>query len=1049
MIESIDAEGYSTRYAYDDEHHLQRLEYPSGIVFRFVYDQAGRCVETWGAFPGGVDPALSPEAPKALHDGRPAKGIYHCLFEYDGDYTEVVDSVRFQRFFRGPADQIAKAVSARGGVTERTFDDRSRETSLTDPTGATWIRRYDDMDEIVHEAGPDGETITIRRDPLGRELEVVDPAGGTTTIERDEDGEMLAMRDQKGGTVRFLQLERGAARKAFDERGGRHLFEYDAHGNCVARTFPNGGRYEFTYDYWGRLLRSRNPLGHELNFRFTSSGRLKQIVDQLGRTTEQRYDGMGNLVSESEPDGSTTTYEYGGLNWLTRIIHADRTELRAFYNREGWITSLVNELGETSTRSHFADGNLRSETRFHGAKIQYQRDLLGRIIGYDEGDGPHQLKLSPSGQLLEHVASDDTSVHYEYDARGDLTLAASADVTLAFTPDPTGQIIKESVTVEGRTYTVWSGRDEAGDRRLLRTSLGHELAVKRDALGRVAELNDSAGPVLSIQRSLVGAVDRISLPGGGAILDTRDAANRLRRRLVTSPDDVWPSNGPAWVGGPRPGAMDRRYDYTKVDELYSVSTSTGDTDVFEYDLRHRLVQRQNSRGRREELRVDPCSNYAELEAGVPQRRYAAGNRLTTCKNNEYHYDRKGFLVEKTVLPEGGGDPERWRYTWDVLGLLQDVERPDGLRVEFKYDAFARRVAKRTLRGGAVLSRYHYIWDLASLLHEVKLGADGEPDSVRTYLYEDPDDVMPLGHRDTGGAGWVYYVEDVIGTPTDLIDARGRLLGRLQYTTFGKAEPAPGSKETTQFRFPGQYADPDTGLHYNRFRFYDPEVGRYISPDPIGYWGGFNLFAYGPNPIGWQDLYGLDIAELTGAPGSFRDFAHGGDAAIMRGGQQGYESGGAAVVPGAHSAPKGANPRNVGCGEQKFAKDLTDFNKTPRGQSVPSNERKYKLKGQRPPCPTCHAAMMRAAADTNSTIDYTWEQPKGVQNRVRYKGNAAETCNVTGQGTAGQAVVAGYDHQMMPGANPKSQTKQGYYGVAFGSQSDQTYANQEKDRKSGK
>lgn len=194
---------------------------------------------------------------------------------------------------------------------------------------------------------------------------------------------------------------------------------------------------------------------------------------------------------------------------------------------------------------------------------------------------------------------------------------------------------------------------------------------------------------------------------------------------------------------------------------------------------------------------------------------------------------------------------------------------------------------------------------------------------------------------------------MIGTPTDLVDAQGRLLGKLQRTTFGEAWPAPGSKETTQFRAPGQYADPETGLHYNRFRYYDPEVGRYISPDPIGYRGGLNLFAYGPNPIGWQDRYGLDFASLTGAPASFGAFAN---TRTNNDGQQGYPSGGGAVAPGRNTAPGAEKGRNDSCGEQKFAQDLLNFNKTPQGQSVPVNKRKYKLEGQRAPCPRIHRAV---------------------------------------------------------------------------------------------
>jgi RHS repeat-associated protein len=1025
LIESIDADGHSTHYVYDADHRLCRLTYPNGAAFHFRYDAAGRCIETWGDRVGG-DPALTPDAPAVLRDGRPAKGIYHCRFQYDDDYTEVVDSVRLQRFFRGPGDQIAKAVSARGGVTTRTFDDRSRVTSLTDPTASTWSWQYDDMDEIVLETNPDGQTLQVRRDELGRDLEVIDPAGGSTTIDRDEHGETVAITNQKGGTIRFLGVDRGHAREVVDERGGRHLFEYDAHGNCVARTFPNGARYTFTFDHWGRLLRIANPLGHDVQLAYTSAGLLSRITDQIGRTTTHRYDGMRNLVETIAPDGSLTTREYGGLNWLTCVRYPDRSEVRGFYNREGWLLFLLNERGERSDRSYFEDGNLASERLFHGATVRYQRDLLGRIVGWDDGEGLNALTLSPAGHLIEQVTTRGEALRFEYDPRGELTRAASESVALAFDLDGLGRVAREAMTVEGRTYVVQSTLDQAGDRESLRTSLGHELALKRDDNGRLIEIEGRDGRVVSITRSPLGSVQRIDLPGGAAIIDTRDAANRLRRRRVSEPGERADRDEPEWLGG-RTSAIDRQYEYTAVDELQSVSRGTDDTDVFDYDVRKRLVGRRRPDGAIEGFQVDACSNYYEAGPEGTPRRYAPGNLLVENGGTQYRYDERGYLVEKLVR-RAEGHEERWRFEWNGFGLLQGVERPDHSRVEFDYDAFARRVAKRTIDRGVVVSRYHYVWDLASLIHEVKVGDDGEPDEVRTYLFEDRDDAMPLGHRDGSSGRWVYYVEDVIGTPTDLIDARGRVLGAVERTTFGKAWPAPGSEETTLFRFPGQYEDPETGLHYNRFRYYDPEVGRYISPDPIGYFGGLNLFAYGPNPIGWPDLLGLVTAQLTGSPAAFNQFT---------GGATGYQSGGV-TSPGLNTAPTGANPRNNACGEQCFAQDLLAFGQTQAGRELPRRRRKYQLEGRYPPCPTCHAALMRAAADTGSTVDYTWEQPEGVENRVTYKGNRRGGCNVRGRGEAGRAVADGYDHQMMPGANPRANTTQGFYGVAFGSQSDETY-----------
>ncbi|NDY43612.1 RHS repeat-associated core domain-containing protein, partial [Dissulfurirhabdus thermomarina] len=89
--------------------------------------------------------------------------------------------------------------------------------------------------------------------------------------------------------------------------------------------------------------------------------------------------------------------------------------------------------------------------------------------------------------------------------------------------------------------------------------------------------------------------------------------------------------------------------------------------------------------------------------------------------------------------------------------------------------------------------------------------------------------------------------------------------RAEYEAFGRAHVAPAARATCNLRFPGQYFDQETGLHYNWRRYYDPSTGRYITPDPIGLSGGVNLFSYVQNnPINYIDPYGLEMRDIPGA-----------------------------------------------------------------------------------------------------------------------------------------------------------------------------------------
>jgi RHS repeat-associated protein len=206
----------------------------------------------------------------------------------------------------------------------------------------------------------------------------------------------------------------------------------------------------------------------------------------------------------------------------------------------------------------------------------------------------------------------------------------------------------------------------------------------------------------------------------------------------------------------------------------------------------------------------------------------------------------------------------------------------------------------------------------------------------------------------------------------------------------------GSTATTPFRAPGQWEDLETGLHYNRYRYYDPEVGRYISPDPIGFDGGYNLYEYGPNPIGWADPMGWQhqmTVTTNGAP-----YVPGG---TNNQSGPGYTSGMQATQP----CPTDLNSQARAHTEQKFAYDLMRDPNVQPGQQ-------FQLTGTYPPCPTCHAALRTAAAKTGTKVTYSWENPKGtVQGSVTYDGKADP---VFSQDPHAQQIAGAYGNQYQSG-----------------------------------
>jgi RHS repeat-associated protein len=330
---------------------------------------------------------------------------------------------------------------------------------------------------------------------------------------------------------------------------------------------------------------------------------------------------------------------------------------------------------------------------------------------------------------------------------------------------------------------------------------------------------------------------------------------------------------PEWVRGAAPAQPDRvtverelRYD--AAGELSDALDRRRGWVQYDYDPAGRLLSVvREATGEGEHFRYDVAGNLYEADRDESEARvYGPGGRLLRHGETIYTWDEAGRLAEKRSGDDG------WRYRWDTAGRLVSVELPDGRRAEYAYDPLGRRVEARLLAARVpgervrLAERTRFVWDGDTLAHALRsqVGADG--DAVieeRTFCFEDGSFVPWAQGDDTpdgfGGRRrtWAFFVNDPIGTPDELVGGDGAVLGELDRRAWGRTDAISGGRAETPLRFQGQQEDGETGLFYNRFRYYDPEVGLYLSPDPIGLAGGLRPFGYVPNPTGWVDPFGLD------------------------------------------------------------------------------------------------------------------------------------------------------------------------------------------------
>jgi RHS repeat-associated protein len=865
-----DADGFASRYEYDDEHHLTADADRTGLTFHFVYDREGRCVESWGDYPGKRDPSLCHGLPQRLADGvTRVKGIHHCRFEYTpGGYSEVADSIQVRRFFGNAHGTLDKSVEGVGVVT-CTYTELGHLASHTDQLGGTATFERDRRGRLLKLTDAMGRVTQVELSDHGLPATIKDPGGGVTTFVRDAFGNVVHRVDAAGNSTVFRYDSRGLLTESIGPLGHGLRLTYDAQGNVTSRTEHNGATTTFVHDELGRTTSFTDPGAATFRYVYSDRGDLLETHDPLGGVARYRYDGEGHVVELQNVSGASRKMRWGGYHKPCEVEDELGNVTKVLYDLDGYPVRLLNPKGEVHSYQHTPRGSLASEVTFDGVKRAYRYDLAERLVAMTNARGDvMELKRDACGLIESRVYADETVETLERDACSRVVKAVTGNVELRFERDAIGQIHRQTHVIDGKS--CWVAFSRQGHRTITSTSHGHTIAVEEpDAATRRI--------VLGGDHTVVAHVDALGrelareLPGGATIASTFDPLGRLVERAVLSKGAHVPvaPGQPEWLGPRDAGATVRRsYRYDVNGNVVDASDLDRGPVHYELDPVGQLVAVLRGGDVSESFRYDVNGNL--LEGGVT-REYGPGNRLLRRGRATYRYDDLGQLVEKRVATDGGEDLV-WEYTWNGAERLTAVVAPGGVQTQFAYDAMGRRVQKRVSRPdlaargtGKLESETTFIWNGSVLAQEIKRIARAEGDPVieeRSYWFSE--DGIPLAHREirhdergTTEGEWLHYVNDPIGTPERLVDGKGVVVCDLERSAFGETQ-VHGTEQShgTPIRFMGQYEDEETALHYNHFRYYDPETGRFLSHDPIGLEGGHNLFRYVRDPNSATDPLGL-------------------------------------------------------------------------------------------------------------------------------------------------------------------------------------------------
>ena len=810
LIEAKNAAGEAERYRYNDQHVILERQLAGGAAFYWEWENEGklsRCTRHWANF---------------------SQMEAHYAWDDKGSVT---------------------VTNADGSEEVYTHDDQARLISKVDPDGAEHLKAYNDKGQLIAEKDPLGAVTEYRYDDNGLMTAVIPPEDEATTYEyingfvsdvhrgkaswkyqRNRQGDITQQIDPDGNATLYSYDAQGRLLEIRHPDGSRHQLGWNNLGQLLEERLPDGGQRKYRYDALGRQITRQEESGAITQYQWDAANRLAQVTLPGGATRAFTYNAYGNVTAERDELGRITRYEYAdNLHLVSRRINPDGSQLRYRYdNSQLNLTEIENERGERYQLDYYSNGLIQQETGFDGRRTAYEYDLNGQLLKKTEfGDDGSELiteyQRDAAGRLLVKTLADGEEIHYGYDALGRLVNVDDGHWPLAYEYD-----VQDRLTTEHQGWgTTRYEYDSVGQLSHCRLPDGSTLDYRHLPGGRLSSIDLNGSRLTSHQFSAGREQQRQQ----GLLLSQYqyDEQGRLQAHTVGQRDK---------------NLFQRRYNYDANGNLAGIDDSRKGNRSYHYDPLDRLVSVRGTTP--ESFAHDPAGNLlGQNNEGTANLANVKGNRLLMQGDRHYDYDAYGNLIRER---RGAGQKLVTEYRYDCQHRLIGVSLPGGSTASYKYDAFGRRIEK-TVDGQTT----EFLWQGERLI------AESAENRYRSYIYE-PGSFRPLAMLDGEGprkATPFYYQLDHLGTPQELTDYSGEIMWSAKYRAYGNLAALDVSEIDNPLRFQGQYFDAETGLHYNRHRYYDPGTGRFLTPDPITLAGGLNNYQYVPNPTGWVDPLGLN------------------------------------------------------------------------------------------------------------------------------------------------------------------------------------------------
>ena len=795
-IKETDERGVISEYVYDDTGKLTRKIEASDSaaekITEYTYDAAGNRLTI-----------------KTVSDENTAEALTSMAYDTFGNLTTATDAEgNITNYSHDLMGNILTREDANSKTFSYTYDAAGRLLSITDPLANITRMSYDAAGNKTSETDAEGNLKTFAYNEHDKLITSTDAAGNITRFIYDADGNLRQRIDAEEKSIRYEYDNSGRMTKTVDGNGNEIVWEYDNYQTSTCSTCAGGGQLEqpkriiyptfikeLTYDVRGRKTREKDILNdfeeYLSLFSYDSGGNLISKIDKEEHATTYEYDELNRLKKVVNDIGEETCYTYDDRNNLITLTNANSGLTRFVYDKNNQLIREIRPLAQETVYLYDGVGNLSQKTDAENRKTEYEYDAAGRLIE------------TRYFSATDHNTPEKTVV-FTYDKVGNLKTYSDGVTSAAYSFDVASRKITETVNYGNFTLT--------------NTITYHNNGTKKSFTGpdgiAYGYTYDDNNQLLGVQIPDVGFITNnayhwnrptvITLPGGTKKEYAYDQLMRLKSITVTDPGQNT--------------LMDYFYNFDQMDNITEKQTGHG-IYGYDYDELYRLIEANNPTTNDEAFTYDAVGNRL-TDAGVTgDWSYNQNNELLGYDGTACEYDANGNMIRKT------SGEQITNYIYNLENRLVRVENGSGTVIaEYYYDPFGRRLWKEV---SGVRTCFHYSDE--GLIGEY----DDAGTEIKTYGYK-PNSTWttdPLFMKKDGQ--YYFYHNDHLGTPQKMTAVNGAVVWSAKYEAFGTAGVDAGSVVVNNLRFPGQYEDAESGLHYNYHRYYDSGLGRYLRTDPIG------------------------------------------------------------------------------------------------------------------------------------------------------------------------------------------------------------------------